>query len=165
MTAVQVRTFTAPRALGESLAVESSDAAPRTNGVNGTEHTNGVNGTNGTSETNGYPDPPDTPRPRVAQPSNGKMASEDGITYASQDSLPILPIPDLEQTAERYLKALKPLQSPREQSDTRYAVNDFLKNEGNELQDRLKKYAQGKTSYIEQFCECLDGVGSLGCRH
>lgn len=159
MTAAQVRTFTAPRALGESLVVESSDATPRTNGVNGADQTNGVNGT---GEANGYPDPPDTPRVRPAQPSNGKMASEGGMTYASQDSLPILPIPDLEQTAERYLKALKPLQSPREQSDTRYAVNDFLKNEGNELQDRLKKYAQGKTSYIEQFCEYLEGFRSLG---
>ena len=157
------------------MAVES-DATPRTNGVNGANHTNGVNGVNGTDGTdgtngaNGYPDPPDTPRIRPAQPSNGKMASEGGITYASQDSLPILPIPDLEQTAERYLKALKPLQSPREHSDTRYAVNDFLKNEGNELQDRLKKYAQGKTSYIEQFCEYLgdpalwDASTNTACR-
>jgi len=27
-----------------------------------------------------------------------------------------------------------------------------LKSEGPELQERLKKYANGKTSYIEQFC-------------
>ncbi|KAL2105452.1 hypothetical protein VUR80DRAFT_8362 [Thermomyces stellatus] len=80
------------------------------------------------------------------------MASEGGgITFASQDSLPILPIPDLEQTTERYLKALKPLQSPREHSDTVHAVREFLKNEGPDLNEKLKKYAQGKTSYIEQF--------------
>lgn len=170
MTAVQVRTFTAPRALGESLERQlpenPSDATPRTNGVSGGSHTNGANGCNGTSVngvngTNGNAHPPTPPKPsypRVPPPSYGKMASQEGgITFAGQDSLPILPIPDLEQTTERYLKALKPLQSPREQSDTRHAVNEFLKNEGPDLNEKLKKYAQGKTSYIEQFCEYLRG--------
>ena len=163
MTAFQVRTFTPPRALGESLervlpensSENSSNAIPGVNGVNGSSHTNGVNGVNG----NAKPPSPPRPRPsypRVPPPNYGKMASEGGgITFASQDSLPTLPIPDLEQTTERYLKALKPLQSPREQSDTRHAVNEFLKNEGHDLNEKLKKYAQGKTSYIEQFCESL----------
>lgn len=78
-----------------------------------------------------------------------------GITFASQDKLPKLPIPDLESTCQKYLEALKPLQSNRAQNDTAAAVQDFLKGEGPELQARLKKYATGKTSYIEQFCEFL----------
>jgi Choline/Carnitine o-acyltransferase. len=44
-----------------------------------------------------------------------------------------------------------PLQSPREHEDTKAAVQEFLKNEGPELQEKLKKYAFSKTSYIEQF--------------
>ena len=76
-----------------------------------------------------------------------------GVTFALQDKLPKLPIPDLEKTCERYLQALKPLQSPREHSDTRHAVQEFLRGEGPELNEKLKKYAEGKTSYIEQFCE------------
>jgi carnitine O-acetyltransferase len=77
-----------------------------------------------------------------------------GVTYAHQDKLPKLPIPDLELTCERYLKALKPLQSAREHAETKHAVHEFLRNEGPELNEKLKKYAEARTSYIEQFCEC-----------
>ena len=76
-----------------------------------------------------------------------------GITFAAQDKLPKLPIPELTSTCKKYIEALKPLQTPRERSDTQHAVDDFLKNEGPELQEKLMQYAQGKTSYIEQFCE------------
>ena len=30
---------------------------------------------------------------------------------------------------------------------------EFLRTDGPELQEKLKGYAQGKSSYIEQFCE------------
>ncbi|MCJ1363958.1 hypothetical protein MMC16_003067 [Acarospora aff. strigata] len=74
-----------------------------------------------------------------------------GITFAAEDKLPKLPIPDLESSCKKYIEALKPLQTAREHSDTKAAVEEFLKSDGPELQDRLKKYATGKTSYIEQF--------------
>jgi carnitine O-acetyltransferase len=75
-----------------------------------------------------------------------------GITFAAQDKLPKLPIPELGHSMTRYLEALKPLQSPRDHAETQQAVDEFLKSEGPELQEKLKKYANGKTSYIEQFC-------------
>lgn len=78
---------------------------------------------------------------------------EGGITFSGQDKLPKLPIPDLDITCKRYLEALKPLQTSREHAETRYAVDEFLKGEGPELQEKLKLYAQSKTSYIEQFCK------------
>ncbi|KAL8952705.1 MAG: hypothetical protein Q9222_001404 [Ikaeria aurantiellina] len=74
-----------------------------------------------------------------------------GITYAAQEKLPKLPIPDLEDTCRKYQAVLAPLQNGREQQDTAAAVHEFLKADGPELQARLKKYATGKTSYIEQF--------------
>ncbi|PQE17910.1 choline carnitine o-acyltransferase protein [Rutstroemia sp. NJR-2017a WRK4] len=74
-----------------------------------------------------------------------------GITFAAQDKLPKLPIPELESSMTKYLAALKPLQSQREHAETKQAVEEFLKGDGPELQERLKKYATGKTSYIEQF--------------
>jgi carnitine O-acetyltransferase len=74
-----------------------------------------------------------------------------GLTFANQDSLPKLPIPDLEQTCKRYLESLAPLQTLREQEETKAAVQDFLKSEGPILQEKLKTYASSKTSYIEQF--------------
>lgn len=80
-----------------------------------------------------------------------------GITFAAQDKLPKLPIPDLESTMMKYKEALKPLQSKKEQGETASAVQAFLRGEGPELQSRLKKYATGKTSYLEQFCMHLSG--------
>lgn len=74
-----------------------------------------------------------------------------GITFAHQDELPKLPIPDLSSTLKKYLAALKPLQTPREHAETRHAVEEFSKHNGPELQEKLEKYAQRKTSYIEQF--------------
>ncbi|EHK99280.1 putative mitochondrial carnitine O-acetyltransferase [Glarea lozoyensis 74030] len=82
---------------------------------------------------------------------NNQPNYKQGITFAAQDKLPKLPIPELEQSMTRYLAALKPLQSPREHAESTQAVEEFLKSEGPELQERLKKYATGKTSYIEQF--------------
>jgi len=84
--------------------------------------------------------------------TNKNPHSKPGITFAAQDKLPKLPIPDLDKSAKRYIAALEPLQSAREHADTKIAVQDFVRNEGPELQEKLKKYAQDKTSYIEQFC-------------
>lgn len=79
--------------------------------------------------------------------------SKPGITFASQDKLPKLPIPELDSSCKKYLAALKPLQSAKEHNDSQHAVEDFLKADGAVLQDKLKKYASGKANYIEQFCK------------
>ncbi len=89
-------------------------------------------------------------KPNTMATYNDKPA--EGITFAHQDRLPKLPIPDLESTSLRYLTALKPLQTTREHAETRHAVQDFLKHDGPELQEKLRRYAEGRTSYIEQFC-------------
>ncbi len=78
-----------------------------------------------------------------------------GITFAAQDSLPKLPIPELQNSLRKYKDVLKSLQNKKEQQETASAVESFLQDEGPELQARLKKYATGKTSYIEQFCTSL----------
>lgn len=75
-----------------------------------------------------------------------------GLTFSGQDKLPTLPIPALDHTCKKYLAALKPLQGPREHSHTQRAVEEFLRTDGPELQEKLRQYAVGKTSYIEQFC-------------
>lgn len=80
-----------------------------------------------------------------------KEKPKPGITFAAQDKLPKLPIPDLEASGRKYLEALAPLQSSREHDETKAAVRDFVQHEGKDLQEKLKKYASDKTSYIEQF--------------
>lgn len=84
---------------------------------------------------------------------NGESQRDGGITFAAQDKLPRLPIPDLASTCDKYLQVLKPLQTPRQRAETEHAVRDFLASDGPDLQEKLQRYAQGKTSYIEQFCE------------
>lgn len=79
--------------------------------------------------------------------------SNPGITFAAQDKLPKLPIPDLEATCKKYLASLYPLQNAREHAESERAVNEFLRTDGPELQEKLKAYSEGKSSYIEQFCK------------
>jgi carnitine O-acetyltransferase len=126
-----VRTFTMPSPLSEALNVK-----PPTMGAD-----HALSLTHSTSQQNGGMQEPETPQ------------KHKGVTFASQEKLPKLPIPDIESTCQKYLESLKPLQSPREHHDTALAVHDFLKSDGPELNERLKKYATGKTSYIEQFCK------------
>lgn len=90
---------------------------------------------------------------RMPMDSNGESHRDGGITFAAQDKLPKLPIPNLSSTCDKYLEALRPLQTPRERAETEHAVRDFLSADGPELQEKLQRYAQGKTSYIEQFCK------------
>jgi carnitine O-acetyltransferase len=74
-----------------------------------------------------------------------------GRTFANQSKLPKLPIPPLEDTCRRYLRALEGLQTPKEHEITKLAVGDFLRNEGPRIQEELKKWAENKDSYIEDF--------------
>ncbi|CAI4212523.1 unnamed protein product [Parascedosporium putredinis] len=146
----RIRTLpTVPKTNG----VSGVNAVNGVNGVNGAA-TNGVNGVNGTNGASKKADPSPLSKqayPRIPPVHYRKMPAERGITFAGQETLPKLPIPELEQTCDRYLAALKPLQSYREHADTKHAVREFLKNEGPDLQEKLKKYALEKTSYIEQF--------------
>ena len=128
-----VRTFTMPKSLNESLAnsqppVSDADrASPQS------------------TQQQFSPS-------QKAPLANHGVKERPGITFAAQEKLAKLPIPELDSTLEKYKAVLKPLQSRREQADTSVAADEFLKGEGAELHSRLKKYATGKTSYIEQFC-------------
>ena len=134
-----VKKFTMPKPLDGALA--SADAhnqdqtEPKRSEANAKEM------------TDGYSKEAQAP---LATSKNGE--SRPGITFAAQEKLPKLPIPDLESSCQKYLAALDPLQTAQEHADSQAAVRNFLKNEGPDLQEKLKKYAVGKTSYIEQFC-------------
>lgn len=133
-----VRIFIMPNSLDEALA--TSQGAP-----NVPDGPRSKGPTSNSTKSNH----PSSNLPSASQDTEPKT----GITYACQDKLPKLPIPDLESTCKKYLEALKPLQSAREHEDTIAAVQEFLKNDGPKLQERLKKYATRKSSYIEQFCK------------
>jgi carnitine O-acetyltransferase len=147
----QVRTFRTPQPIGETLAATQSlpDRLP--------------------SVPRSIPDLPKVLRsgaaPKHSQwdreykkfpmANHNDVNKNGGITYAYQDRLPKLPIPELSSTLKKYIAALRPLQTPREHAETKHAVDEFAKHNGPELQEKLEKYAQRKTSYIEQFCRLL----------
>ena len=65
-------------------------------------------------------------------------------TFARQDELPKLPIPPLEDTCARYLRALEGLQDPRDHEETKRAVEEFLRGDGPRIQERLRAWAEDK---------------------
>ena len=71
-------------------------------------------------------------------------------TFAYQDKLHKLPVPPLEDTCRRYLKALEGLQDEDEHEATRLAVQDFLQNQGPYIQEKLIEWAKTKDRCV--FC-------------
>jgi len=66
--------------------------------------------------------------------------------------LPKLPLPKLEDTCKRYLRALEALQDEEEHERTKGVVKDFLESgEGEKWQKKLEEYNGGVDSYIEEF--------------
>lgn len=131
------RHFAMPQPINDRLA-NTSEAAPVSDGPSKPKE-----------ERQKFTDAQHKPLANSGQNDNVQR----GITFAAQDSLEKLPIPELEASLHKYLASLKPLQSIREHAETEQAAEEFLKNEGPALQEKLKKYATGKTSYIEQFCK------------
>lgn len=67
-------------------------------------------------------------------------------------ALPKLPVPKLEDSCRRYVRALEGLQDEEEHERTKAVVEDFLRSgEGAKWQKRLEEYAEGVDSYIEEF--------------
>jgi carnitine O-acetyltransferase len=78
----------------------------------------------------------------MPQPS-GAMSTDTKASGASK-SLPPLPIPPLEDTCRRYLRALEGLQEPDEHTRTEKAVEEFLNGDGPRIQARLERWATNK---------------------
>ncbi|KAH8089167.1 acyltransferase ChoActase/COT/CPT [Filobasidium floriforme] len=74
-----------------------------------------------------------------------------GKTWAYQDDLPKLPVPKLEDTCRRYLRALEGLQDHDEHEKTKKIVEAFLQQEGPKWQEKLIAYDKTVDSYIEEF--------------
>ncbi|KAG7859403.1 hypothetical protein KL939_002303 [Ogataea angusta] len=72
-------------------------------------------------------------------------------TFEYQQTLKKLPIPPLEQTVQKYLDVLRPLQTEHEHAQTVASCRRFLATSGPVLQNQLLEYAKTRDSYIEQF--------------
>lgn len=147
-----VHTFTQPASLGETLAT-ATKMSTEANGSVRSQESAKDSAQSFSSEA----------REPLAHHTNPE--SKPGITFAHQDKLPKLPIPELDSSIQKYVAALKPLQSPKEHNDTTISVQEFLKSEGPVLQEKLKKYASGRANYIEQFCKYYRSASESHCMH
>ena len=76
--------------------------------------------------------------------------------YKFQSQLPKLPVPALQDTASKYLRSVEPFLSKSQLSETTQKVQNFLKSgEGEKLQDRLVKFAEGKDNWLAEYWDCL----------
>lgn len=144
-----VRTFTHPSSLEDTLVKAAKMSGSEVNGATRSE-------ASARESTQSYPSEAQAPLASHTNPN-----SRPGITFAHEESLPKLPIPELDSSCKKYIAALKPLQSAKEHNDTVHSVNEFLKAEGPVLQEKLKKYASGKANYIEQFCKYAQGTSKI----
>ena len=83
---------------------------------------------------------------------------QSGVTFAAQHKLPKLPLPSLESSCQRYLRALRPLQSTQEHTASVAAVHTFLHGEGPILQAQLEEYNSTQENYFEHFGESIGPV-------
>lgn len=80
-----------------------------------------------------------------------------GSTFASQATIPRLPIPTLEETLERFPRAVQALQDAAERKATKKVTEEFLHGDGPKLQKMLRDYEEeGRStgrigSYVEEF--------------
>ena len=77
--------------------------------------------------------------------------------FPHQAELPPLPLPELSDTLERYLKTVQPLLSEEEWAHTQGVVADFGREggEGEELQVFLEEKASSERNWMEEWWEQL----------
>ncbi|KAF9269113.1 carnitine acetyl transferase [Marasmius fiardii PR-910] len=99
-----------------------------------------------------------------SRPENWKAAAPaaNGVTYAHQNSLPKLPVPELQDTLRELKQTLKPIAwNEQEWNETERKVDQFAASQAPTLQERLKDWAKDKDHWLEQW---WDDGGYLGYR-
>ncbi|ODN89753.1 carnitine O-acetyltransferase [Cryptococcus wingfieldii CBS 7118] len=81
-----------------------------------------------------------------------KSAAPQKPLYASQASIPHLPVPTLSSTLHKYIESLPPLLSPEELAKSEKAVNKFLhSDQAKKLQQGLERRAAEKESWLSEW--------------
>ncbi len=74
-------------------------------------------------------------------------------TYSLQDALPSLPVPDLNQTCNKFLQSVRPLLTDEEYAVSKQKLEEFKKKDGNMLHNNLWKYSFTVRNWIEETWE------------
>lgn len=96
-----------------------------------------------------------------AAPSKSTESSKP--LYASQTTIPHLPVPTLDSTFSKYLETLQPLQSAEEQKQSAKLVKNFLADPlAEKLQSRLQERAKEKDSWLSEWWNDVAYMGYRG---
>ncbi|EJS42473.1 cat2p [Saccharomyces arboricola H-6] len=75
-----------------------------------------------------------------------------GATFAKQQDLPPLPVPELNSTLNKYLQTIRPFCNSVETFERQQLLcKDFSEHMGPILQDRLKEYSSDKRNWMSKF--------------
>ncbi|KAG8232274.1 hypothetical protein J437_LFUL011761 [Ladona fulva] len=74
-------------------------------------------------------------------------------TFEFDDSLPVLPVPDLKSTLEKYLESLVPHVNETELASARNVVIKFGSGVGKELHEKLLLRAKNQKNWVEEWWE------------
>ncbi|XP_052682720.1 peroxisomal carnitine O-octanoyltransferase-like [Crassostrea angulata] len=81
------------------------------------------------------------------------FASDNEKTFSSDESLPSLPVPDLQHTLQRYLDSVKPHVTDEEYRQTEFIVQQFASGIGKELHKKLVEKASKERNWLEKWWE------------
>ncbi|KOG97309.1 carnitine O-acetyltransferase CAT2 [Saccharomyces eubayanus] len=81
-----------------------------------------------------------------------KRPNFQGATFAKQQDLPSLPVPELNSTLDKYLQTIRPFCNDVETFERQQLLcKDFLENMGPVLQNRLMEYSSDKRNWMSKF--------------
>lgn len=81
------------------------------------------------------------------------FATDEEKTFEYEESMPSLPVPDLQKTLHRYLDSVKPHVSPEQYRQTEIIVQQFASGIGKELHQKLKNRADNMKNWLEVWWE------------
>ncbi|CAK9441135.1 uncharacterized protein LODBEIA_P50040 [Lodderomyces beijingensis] len=89
----------------------------------------------------------------ILQTKPFSSSSAKGETYKFQSQLPKLPVPELQETAGKYVNTIEPYLTPQQLADSKAKVDRFIQpgGVGEELQKRLVAFAQDKDNWLAEF--------------
>ncbi|CAI5759655.1 unnamed protein product [Candida verbasci] len=87
----------------------------------------------------------------ILKPFSSSIAKGDLFKYQSQ--LPKLPVPELQETAEKYIKSIEPYLNKEQLKDSTSKILEFIKpgGQGEILQKRLNEFKEGKDNWLAEY--------------
>lgn len=102
--------------------------------------------------------------PRAKQLHTSKPTRSDSKPlYASQTTIPHLPVPTLSSTFAKYIETLQPLQTKEKHAESKAIIDKFLKSDQSKtLQSRLEQRAKERDSWLSEWWNDAAYMGFRG---